>query len=75
MLKWKKITELKKILFSSDESNTSNWSFFLYKKPTIYNLQSGHCLPVGTIPMGAICYLDATNKTVRFDYSNCEDNK
>ena len=47
----------------------------LYKKPTIYNLQSGHCLPVGTIPMGAMCYLDATNKTVRFDYSNCEDNK
>ena len=42
-----------------------------YKKPTIYNLQSGHCVPVGTIPLGAMCYLDATNKIVRFDYSNC----
>ncbi len=42
-----------------------------YKKPMIYNLQSGHCLPVGTIPMGAMCYLNATNKIVRFDYSNC----
>ena len=42
-----------------------------YKKPTIYNLQSGHCVPVGTIPLGAMCYLDATNKIVKFDYSNC----
>ena len=39
-----------------------------YKKPTIYNLQSGHCVPVGTIPLGAMCYLDATNKIVKFDY-------
>ena len=31
VVKMKKITELKKILFSSDESNTSNWSFFLLK--------------------------------------------
>lgn len=42
-----------------------------YKKPTIYNLQSGHCIPVGTIPLGAMCYLDANNKVVKFDYSNC----
>lgn len=42
-----------------------------YKKPTIYNLQTGHCIPVGTIPLGAMCYLDATNKKVEFDYSNC----
>ena len=42
-----------------------------YKKPTIYNLQSGHCKSVGTIPLGAMCYLDTGSKKVKFDYSNC----
>lgn len=43
-----------------------------YKKPTIYNLQSGHCEFVGTIPLGAMCYLDADKKTVKFTYSSCK---
>lgn len=43
----------------------------LYKKPTIYNLQSGHCKSTGTIPLGSICNLDADNKSVRFNYYNC----
>lgn len=44
-----------------------------YNKPTIYNLQSGHCKTLGTVPLGAMCYLDADKKTVKFDYTNCEN--
>ncbi len=35
-------------------------------KPSIYNLQSGHCMPMISIPFGVKCRLDATNKTVEF---------
>lgn len=37
-----------------------------YNKPCIYNLQSGHCDPMISIPLGLECYLDATNKIIRF---------
>lgn len=37
-----------------------------YNKPCIYNLQSGHCDPMISIPLGVDCYLDATNKTIKF---------
>ena len=35
-----------------------------YNKPCIYNLQSGHCNPMVSIPLGANCKLDATNKKI-----------
>lgn len=35
-----------------------------YKKPCLYNLQSGHCMPMISIPLGVLCKLDATNKKI-----------
>lgn len=35
-----------------------------YNKPCIYNLKSGHCMPMVTLPFGIDCILDATNKTI-----------
>jgi len=35
-----------------------------YKKPCIYNLKSGHCMPMITIPFGVKCKLDASEKKV-----------
>ncbi|CEH35201.1 S66 peptidase family protein [Romboutsia lituseburensis] len=35
-------------------------------KPAIYNLQAGHCMPMLTLPLGANCYMDATNRSVKF---------
>ena len=35
-----------------------------YNKPCIYNLQSGHCTPMISIPLGVNCELDATNKKI-----------
>ncbi|HLU22335.1 MAG TPA: LD-carboxypeptidase [Bacillaceae bacterium] len=34
-----------------------------YNKPTIYNVQAGHCKPALTLPFGEVAYVDATNKT------------
>ena len=39
---------------------------FKYKKPTIYNLNAGHCMPMVTIPFGIKCILDANNCTIKF---------
>lgn len=39
-----------------------------YKKPVIYDLQSGHEKPMGTIPFGTICSLDTTRRLVYFHY-------
>jgi len=36
-----------------------------YNKPCIYNLKSGHCMPMITIPFGVKCSLDATSKKVK----------
>ena len=35
-----------------------------YNKPCIYNLQSGHCKPMISMPLGVNCELDATNKKI-----------
>lgn len=35
-----------------------------YNKPCVYNLQSGHCTPMISIPLGVKCKLDATNKQI-----------
>lgn len=37
-----------------------------FNKPCIYNIQSGHCMPMISIPFGAHCKLDATNQVVKF---------
>lgn len=37
-----------------------------FNKPCICNLKSGHCLPMVSLPLGANCKLDATNKTLCF---------
>ena len=34
-------------------------------KPCLFNIQSGHCTPMITLPLGKICVLDATNKTIK----------
>ena len=36
-----------------------------YNKPCISNLKSGHCTPMVTLPLGAHCELDATNKIIK----------
>lgn len=35
------------------------------KKPTIYNLKSGHCIPMVTIPLNMNCYLNCNNKEIK----------
>lgn len=35
-----------------------------YNKPCVYNLQSGHCKPMISMPLGVNCELDATNKKI-----------
>lgn len=37
-----------------------------YKKPVMYNIKSGHCYPMSTIPLGARCIMDTKSKTIRF---------
>ena len=35
------------------------------KKPTIYNLKSGHCMPMVTIPLNMNCYLDCNENEIK----------
>ena len=35
--------------------------------PIMYNLQSGHAKPMMTLPMGAVCSLDADSKSIFFE--------
>lgn len=37
-----------------------------YKKPVMYNIKSGHCYPLSTIPLGLNCILDTKNKLIKF---------
>lgn len=37
-----------------------------YQKPVMYNIKSGHCFPMSTIPLGARCMMDTTSKTIKF---------
>jgi muramoyltetrapeptide carboxypeptidase len=37
-----------------------------YKKPVMYNVKSGHCSPMSTIPLGARCIMDTKSKTIKF---------
>ena len=35
-------------------------------KPTVYNVEVGHCFPTGSLPLGATCKLDADNGKIFF---------
>ncbi|MBY0098069.1 S66 peptidase family protein [Mesobacillus maritimus] len=37
-----------------------------YKKPVMYNIQSGHCFPMSTIPFGVTCTIDTNSKSIKF---------
>ncbi|RDY24693.1 LD-carboxypeptidase [Romboutsia maritimum] len=37
-----------------------------YNKPSVYNIKSGHCMPMITIPLGGECILNASEKTIKF---------
>jgi len=37
-----------------------------YKKPVMYNIKSGHCFPMSTIPLGAKCSMDTKAKLIKF---------
>lgn len=38
-----------------------------YNKPVMYNIKSGHCFPMSTIPLGANCTIDTRTKSIRFN--------
>lgn len=37
-----------------------------YKKPVMYNIKSGHCYPMSTIPLGTMCIMDTKANSIRF---------
>ena len=37
-----------------------------YNKPAMYNIKSGHCSPMSTIPLGTRCIMDTKTKTIKF---------
>lgn len=37
-----------------------------YNKPVMYNIKSGHCSPMSTIPLGTRCIVDTETKTIKF---------
>ncbi|XOQ17409.1 MAG: LD-carboxypeptidase [Sporanaerobacter sp.] len=37
-----------------------------YKKPVMYNIKSGHCHPMSTIPLGTMCNMNTKTKTIKF---------
>jgi muramoyltetrapeptide carboxypeptidase len=37
-----------------------------YKKPVMYNIKSGHCFPMSTIPLGCNCVMDTKLKMIKF---------
>ncbi len=38
-----------------------------YNKPVMYNIKSGHCFPMSTIPLGANCTIDTKTKSIKFN--------
>ncbi len=37
-----------------------------FNKPVMYNIKSGHCSPMSTIILGAVCTIDTDTKTIKF---------
>jgi muramoyltetrapeptide carboxypeptidase len=73
-----KLQDAKGIIFGdfTDCINTRDDSFTViemlkdilsdYKKPVMYNIKSGHCSPMSTIPLGTNCIMDTRFKTIKF---------
>lgn len=38
-----------------------------YENPVMYNIQSGHCFPMSTIPLGTNCKIDTKAKLIKFN--------
>lgn len=38
---------------------------YKYKKPTVYNLKSGHCMPMVTVPLGVECSIRADSGVIK----------
>lgn len=38
-----------------------------YNKPVMYNIKSGHCFPMSTIPLGANCKMDTYSNIIKFN--------
>ncbi|MDY0278402.1 MAG: LD-carboxypeptidase, partial [Acholeplasma sp.] len=38
-----------------------------YKKPVMYNIKSGHCYPLATLPLGLNCILDTKKLLIKFE--------
>lgn len=38
-----------------------------YKKPVMYNVKSGHCFPMSTIPLGSSCSMNTELKMIKFN--------
>ena len=37
-----------------------------YKKPVMYNIKSGHCFPMSTVPLGVKCSMNTNTKLIKF---------
>lgn len=43
------------------------YEFFAdYPKPVLYNVQAGHCFPTATLPLGAVCEINAAGASIAF---------
>lgn len=61
--------DFKNCLPDSDSDMSLSEVFYDYfkelKKPVIYNLESGHCEPMLTLPLGAMCEIDSYTKQIK----------
>lgn len=73
-----KLQEAEGIIFGdfTDCTNTRDESYTVvdmlkdvladYNKPVMYNIKSGHCYPMSTIPLGAKCIMDTRSSKIKF---------
>lgn len=43
-----------------------------YKKPVMYNIKSGHCFPMSTIPLGSNCVMNTDLKVIKFSINKTD---
>lgn len=57
-----------KLAFEEDESIINILREITQKieRPVLYNVKSGHCIPMVTLPLGAYCKIDCNNNTIKF---------
>lgn len=73
-----KLNEAKGIIFGdfADCENSRDNSYTViemlkdvladFDKPVMYNVKSGHCFPMSTIPLGTTCAMDTNSRTIKF---------